>query len=537
MRRPDLGGPEVKRGAFVRAWQERWARYREGLERTDQRRLAGVVVGLAALMIVALFVPTTTPDTQRFELQADAILAGSGFRTGPVLETFLPPGYPLFLAAIRVFTVERLAALAVHCALALCAVLAVYSSLRPFGSMRAVAGALFLAANPWVARQASYALSETLGLFLCALIVWLTLRIVRGWSGPAPSLALGALLVVLPLTSPATLVFAGLLGLALIVRVRRWEFVLPLAFGALVPWSLWQAHCLAAGSGIQWTMTRASDLGSKSGYSRWMNTWLIRQRDLHWWHNPKDLESAPVRAFASQAERAALVRMARESGRPGWSEAEDAVFARIAARNRRDRPIYTMLGIVLVRTLVLWLDMPQLGHLQMEYVGRILPAEFSSDRRTVGISRAVQRFGKALGSTIAWIAWVAPAVAFVILGGRALGKKDLLGSTVVVGLLAYSFVSGAHGLGESRRNLVFFPAAALLLRGEKCRTWTARRAKTEPPQRQDAIGGNAQLRGAAPTARDGPDESEPGWRGRAVSGDRQAQAELERPRRATGGDA
>lgn len=54
----------------------------------------------AAVTLFVFFNAGSTPDSDRFLSQADAIFSGEGFLTYGRLETWLPPGYPVFLAAL-----------------------------------------------------------------------------------------------------------------------------------------------------------------------------------------------------------------------------------------------------------------------------------------------------------------------------------------------------------------------------------------------------------------------------------------------------
>ena len=116
--------------------------------------------------------------------------------------------------------------------------------------------------------------------------------------------------------------------------------------------------------------------------------------------------------------------------------------------------------------MLLWMDMPQLEHAQIEYAGRLFPWAFRSDWKSLGLSRALKRFGKAAWSTTALSVYVGYPLLFLWLAARAFRSPDgrLLAVVFLLAFAGYTFAAAWWAAGEPRRNLHLYPAALVLLR-------------------------------------------------------------------------
>ncbi len=425
-------------------------------ERGARHRDTALVAGVALALALAFFDATPTPDGARFARQAAELRAGQGFLWEGAPSTRLPPGYPFFLALLPAMSPAARGGVNVALWTLACALLHV--ALRPAGAHAARLGALALAANPWAARLSSYPMSEPLAL---ALLVSLLLCARPGHDRAglatipvaARAALVGLLASAVSLTAPGLSVLAaGVLAVALWRSRAQPAVVVTLLLGAALPMLPWQLHCLRATGHVEWLVVGRAD-NFDAGRGLWARTWLLRESELsHVWHAQR-IADAPARAFRDAAEREWLTRAAQT----GDVAALDQALA-VAARARR-APLRSA-SLTAARALLLWTDMPALGHLQPAWVGRFSPATWRADVAQVGARRALLRLAKALTCTLAQAAYAAYALALAVLAWRGLRARDALSAAVLIGTLAYTLVSAHTALGEARRNLPF--TAALL---------------------------------------------------------------------------
>jgi len=200
---------------------------------------------IAAITVLTLYVPVDTPDTARFKEQADSIVSGHGYRTLGTLETWLPPGYPVLIAATNYLGGGDLTVRTIQIVLFISACGLLYLALRPASRAIALLGATAMAIHPLAARLVGYQLSETFGLFLCGAFIFAFSRINDG--NKLLLLLFGACSVFLPLTSPATIILCIFLFGYVVLRKLTDNKVVDITFliaGAFVVMLPWQVHCV-----------------------------------------------------------------------------------------------------------------------------------------------------------------------------------------------------------------------------------------------------------------------------------------------------
>lgn len=396
------------------------------------------VLGLALAMRVALWAPVWTPDCDRFVRQAADLSDGQGFRWKgrPALD--LPPGYPVFIALLGKLGVPsgRLSTVNVILGSVTCGLL--FLVVRQVGSRWAAALVAFaLALNPWIARQCSYVMSETLTTFLCVVLLHVAWASGDGKGAPARAAVAGLLLSAIVLTAPG-LLFVGAFGVvALVFRWRRTPLrvALLLASAGLVILP-WQWHCLeATGHLVPTIFVPTEDLSS--GVGRWARTWSGGEEDMRFVWHPEKLGSAPPRAFRSAAERARIVALAvsTSSDAPGRLEAE---LQRVAVERRQEYPLEPF-GRSALRALFLWTKMPAGPFFRTDWAGHAFLS----------------------------LLYLAYTLACVWGAVRGCWQRNGWALAVAAGTVAYTLVSGYTALGEARRNIPFEFLLLALLAGPR----------------------------------------------------------------------
>lgn len=415
-----------------------------------------IISGFAGLTLLLFCSPARTPDSDRYTHQAWSIAAGQGFATTGHPETTLPPGFSVLLAGLFALGLPEESVRVVNVCLHMATVWLIWGALERRDRHAAALAAAAFAVFPWIARQPGYVLSETLTTFLCALLVNM---VVRQGAQPTPArvLAIGAVALAIPLTAQALVVLS--IGLLVVVawRVRRRPAsVLALFVGALAVWVPWQAHCVRATGSVQPFLYSDKPELSDDGFFLWFRTWRLRESDMiAQWH-PAEFSLLPRRAFQDDAQRAQLadVRANYPFGDPVLHDA----FHKAASARVRQAPFSFYVGLPVARATLLWFDMPDISHFRTSYVFRLTPTAFLDDWRTVGRHRAVLRLAKAFLSVLVWIFYAAYPLAFLWCAFRAVRSRDSVAIAIVLAVSVYTALSGWTAVGESRRNLPFFPA-------------------------------------------------------------------------------
>jgi hypothetical protein len=414
---------------------------------------------LCALFALAVFyVPGFTPDSARFLAQADQIAMGNGFVTYGRLETWLPPGYPVFIAALKNLGLESYLR-ALQFVLHMGSVVLIYQASVQFSRRAALATGTIFALSPLVPFLNGYILSETLGVFLCALALFMYSRLLMG-GGAYRSLILGAALSALALTSPAVIFLAfgvGVSALLSLISRRDWLSLVLLVGGAVAPMIPWQQHCYRANGELCYFMytdalvskVNAPAVGDSLFY-QWFRSWSLGERhmDVYFRKNP----GAAPRWVFSKAESQSEFPDSEAVLSGALSERQSrALTQELAARDSAWRTwAFTM-----IRSVMLWFDMRQMGHVQMEYV---LP--FGVDRivHAESASSAAWRLGKLAFSTLSYIVYISLPIVFIWACLIAKWRRRPIVPIALFSVLAYTAITAFTANNESRRNIVFYPA-------------------------------------------------------------------------------
>ncbi len=416
------------------------------------------VAFLCLLVVTVVWTPNRSPDSDRFEAQADGLIMGQGFSSKGLPETALPPGYPLFLAAVSLVTRDEGVVRLVQAALAVLSCDLLFLAFANRGRRFAFLAAAALAIHPWKARLVSNVLSETLGVFLCACLVFLLSRIVKGERGAMSATALGIVSMALALVTPAALVLTfSISAVVLIFALRRWWERAVLVVGTLLLFVPWQLHCVRALGNPCWTFYSIGTY-APTGFGRWVRTWLLRERELYVLWDTKFFATLPTRAFDSEEQR----RLLQETYLEGSQQQSDPAFGRAADQRLKEHPVRCRVLCPMIRAANLWVDMPQLKHIQMEYVGRLVPWSVRGNDVSLDRRRIVKRVIKAWVSTAAWVFYISYPAFFLALSARALRLRDPIGIAIIAGVVAYIAAAAYTGMMESRRNYPFFPALLYL---------------------------------------------------------------------------
>jgi len=331
----------------------------------------------------------------------------------------------------------------------------IWGALRQRNPSVAAAAAIAFAASPWIARQTGYILSETLSTFLAASLLFLVERLSRT-RRTLCALAAGVVSAVLPLTSQATVVLALGLFLAALWTLRPCRSsALALLLGAFAVLLPWQLHCVRATGRIQPLLYSAKPELTDDGLFLWIRTWRLREPELvAWWH-PEEFARLPDRAFVTNAQRLELerIRATYPFGNPVLHDA----FRAVAQERIRSSPLSYYLALPAERAVLLWFDMPDLGHFRTSYALRLGIGSLLEDWSSVGARRAVLRLIKESMSVALWVLYALYPLSFAACGIAAIRSRDPIALAVVAGALVYTLISGWSAMGESRRNAPFFP--------------------------------------------------------------------------------
>jgi hypothetical protein len=414
--------------------------------------LAAVLLLLAGLLIrVALSSRTTiTADSLRFLRQSGDLASGAADLIPGDPFSAVPPGYPLFIRAAGWMTPGVEFLLRVQLLLSVLTLLLVWLAARRWSRKGALVALALLALNPWLARQQSLVMSETLGAFLVAVTVLL-------WPVPGrplaflPAFALGALAVGASLATPAAaFVAVPVLGVLAWWNRRSAAVVGLIAAGMFVVLAPWQVYLLEKTGRVEPLLLRP--IGSaRTGLQMWLRTWSTTPQDKAVWWNREARRELPERAFGQGAEEA-LIRNALEEVPGGYAgyvigSGYDETFREAARARRTEHPVLSWIGLPLVRSVTLWLDY----------------------RSMIGVPEYMRRAGGFLRVSY-WathvVFWSVNLVTLGLFGWgaiRAVRSRDALLLAVIAGAVAYSLASAASAMGEFRRNLTLVPALALLV--------------------------------------------------------------------------
>ena len=396
-------------------------------------------------------------DSRRFLNQSYDLVAGAGeaFRGDPF--STLPPGYPLFIRAIRGLGGGLHALLGVQFVLSVVTYGLAYLTFRRRRPTASLAAMAVLALNPWLARQQAAVMSETLAALLVALALWLF---------PAPgeestvlrSCLLGITGTFLVLVAPACGLMAMPCGLVFLWRHRADGRRLAAAAGGaaliLLPW---QAYCLQKTGRFEPFVLHPPSIG-KAGLTKWLQTWLVWPDGLSIWWSEDARNRLPAEAAQGadefRAVQEVLVSMPKTIYRYVLDSSYDRQLHSIASRRRASDPVRVSLVLPLQRCVTIWI---QFGELP----GYARPARWRALASSLWLD---WRASKTLGLSVGLWAWNVATLAMILLAARRLVRNpEPLLVAIVLGVAAYTWLSAVTAMGEFRRGLPFLPALALLL--------------------------------------------------------------------------
>lgn len=204
-----------------------------------------VVLGLALRVAAALFGPETSvtrPEFDHYGTIAAQMAAGNGFAFSPGNPTAAkPPGYPAFLAGLRLIGGEgRAAVVAAQLALALASLLLILPLARMAGPETVPWAAFLWALHPFLLYLPSTYLSENLFLPVACLVF-----LVGAWWLSAPSLPraalvgalIGATIYIRPVLAPMAILLPLLGGKPVADRrIATAGVMLAAALAVTAPW-------------------------------------------------------------------------------------------------------------------------------------------------------------------------------------------------------------------------------------------------------------------------------------------------------------
>ncbi|MCA9084341.1 MAG: hypothetical protein KDA81_09815, partial [Planctomycetaceae bacterium] len=383
----------------------------------------------------------------------------NGFDDGK-LDAHLPPGYPVFVSAVRVLVDSENAVRIAQIILSILTLLLVWKSTE--GCTYKVRFLLWaIIAYSFQAKSLAGAiLSETVGLFLSSLCVFVLSRYWKVQFSPLQSFGFGLLLMAATFTCPALAFFCGPIVALILAKhpIRCSAFVV---LGCLLLWVPWQLHCInATGNWAPTLFNKRPGAISDSGACAWASTWLRTEDELPFIWYSGDPTLAPRRAFDSDAHKQLFVSK--------WSNGNNMLeydqFLRTQAMDRRnDNPWSFKLRPILQRAINTWFLPPKESMpYQRNYLFRFSPASWHSDVKEAGTMRAFLRLSKAWYSTVtagfycfsSLLVWT--GVCLGVLRGNSLVRL------ICGGIILYTTYFALSPMGELRRTVPILPFAVLL---------------------------------------------------------------------------
>jgi 4-amino-4-deoxy-L-arabinose transferase-like glycosyltransferase len=211
------------------------------IDRIKSNPICIVIIGAFFIRLPLLFVvnPLALPDSRVYHKLALNIIAGFGFG-GPIKPyVYRPPLYSGLLALVyTAFGPHTVAAIILQAVLSAATCYFVYRiALTLWGRRVAMVAAGLWAICPDIIIFSNLVLTETLYMFLAAVVLWLLVRFRDNWWG---IISAGAFLGLLSLTRGAALAFVPLV-IVWMLFVRRMDYKKVLAFSAvflavITPW-------------------------------------------------------------------------------------------------------------------------------------------------------------------------------------------------------------------------------------------------------------------------------------------------------------
>lgn len=398
-------------------------------------------------------------DPERFTFQAKELLAGHGYvgkaqasfvGYGVRPETVLPPGYPVFVAGVMLLTWDDgaifytvLAIVQLLMVLASCCL--VYAAVYPRSPKAAIIAGLIMATSTELLGRSRLAMSETLTTFLCSLLVFQLARMETSGMTRWRSLLIGFLCIAILLTAPGLIVLGFFVWCYCAWRCRRQLGQLSLlAFGSLLLMVPWQVHCYRAVGHIQPAVYPGQPTFT-SGVTRWVRTWEERPIEQNvLWHGGS-IAFLPDSIYSSKAERQKLESLflqAQDELITRWQKPNDGkffsaeiekAFNQAAERRIAENPWRYYLILPLRRAILLWFSPApsEIPFLSLRGIAMFL---------AINIPAFVMMSIMLIGTV------------------HGIRYRQLLPVLIVASVMIYTAISAFSGIGETRRNIPFYPA-------------------------------------------------------------------------------
>jgi hypothetical protein len=430
--------------------------------------LAFAVATMFCILQWLHWLPGWSPDSLRIWWQSDSIMAGKGIANGfgnGRLDSHLPPGYAVFVAAVRCLADSQAAVRLVQLVLAFLSTLFVWR----WTTGERLWVRVFLTAVPAFSIQArsltGCVLSETFGLFLSTVCICLVASILKPSSKHWQSFITGIVFLACCLTSPAAAFV--LAPFTLWFTCHSFRKGLCLCLGCLVLWIPWQIHCVrASGQIAPLLLTTESGAMSTWGATAWAGTWLSHERDMPFIWSGGDPSKAPEFAFRSDQERAAVFKSWSDNGaRSAYPGPHSDLLHELARQRIRESLWEFSVRPSLRRAMSLCFALPdELMPYQQTYVFRLGPGVFRSDWAEVGLLRAIFRLVKSIYSS-AWSVFHFLLSLLVVLAVTlALRNYRSCSFPMAVGLILFMLYFSVSPMAELRRNVPLLPFVLLPLR-------------------------------------------------------------------------
>jgi len=464
--------------------------------------IGSLVIFLTGLFAVALFWSPTPSlqveelqwstslmgygaDPSRFLLQALDLRQGNGYldaRTAPC--TTLPPGQPVFLSVLMLLSTNLLILQFGQCLLHALSGVILFLAIRPYGPRWGFLSGLLVNGSPWAATLASSFMSETFGVFLSCCVVYFVVRMLAGRATSYSMAAMGAFTVAACLTCPGVTFTMAALWCISAVYIRKQPARLGwLIMGAVLPMSVWQAHCIDGVGKPAVTLLHPLKLDPAVD---WARVWSRSPDDFVncvgvfiWPNDAPEYSSIPDYAYVSHDERLeteAVANAWRIAGSSFGPPDEHYVqktkqLVEMAETRIADDPLRFHVTLPILRGIRSWIDYRAPGPDSLAdpaLIRRLTPGELISDVQRFGTIRFLKRFSRSvLSLSVVILHYLTPlAVAWSVL--YSIRSRSGIAITVVFTLALYTFAHGFRG-PEVRRNLPIIPLALSLVSITKLR--------------------------------------------------------------------
>ncbi len=475
--------------------------------------LLGLAVRLFSVAVETELPSGTKGDPARFAFQAEQLVAGHGLVSFHAARSSdfrsleptaaLPPGYPVFIALVLQAGANLTAVLWLQLALSLISCALVYLALRPVDVRLATLALLIMALTPGLYAYPAKLMSETLGVFLGAVQVYLLLRVYRGGRGLLTHGLLGAVAIANVLVVPGVLFVASLpcLVVAFSGLRRQPAAVLMLLVGGVLVMAPWQRHCVAAAGHLCWKVLD-TELG-EDGYTKWKRTWARSSADfsyasnLVWWDSEwATVDGLPEYAFGSARERRQLAEKIEYWRANRVSQAERSEYLGALAEARiRSAPVAFYVTNPLRRMADMIVNFPPTRYARSDALLAVFDPAFWREAPTWSSKHLAKQILRILTSWLALFAHLALLAAIGVGFWFAVVGRSPIGLSLALGFLLFLIVNAGWASIDLRRVLPLIPyLLAIGAFGPRSVAQTVVAALSFPPTRPFTKAANLMLR-------------------------------------------